>query len=35
MGVRKSQEENIKVLMEYGLFDINNEKINFFGMTIV
>ncbi len=30
MGVGKSQEENIKVLMEYGLFDINNEKMNFF-----
>ncbi len=26
MGVKKFQEENIKVIMEYGLFEISGEK---------
>jgi hypothetical protein len=26
MGVKKFPEENIKVIMEYGLFEINGEK---------
>jgi hypothetical protein len=34
MDVGKSQEENIKVLMEYKVFDINNRKMNYFFSTI-
>jgi hypothetical protein len=30
MGVEKSQEENIKVLMENGLFGISREKLIIF-----
>jgi hypothetical protein len=35
MGVGKSQEENIKVLMEYKVFGINNKKMIFFSTTFV
>jgi hypothetical protein len=27
MGVKKFQEEKIKVIMEYGLFEINGKKV--------